>query len=364
MGEPVGALARDEHEVRPQGFAPTASLRRGRGLARGLQLARRPCHRPGQRTSPACGTDADALGRRRHDGCDAAAPAERTARAWQRRVEGRPAGAPVTHAPLFELSWLGGPTEQRLHKRRPGADEMPWGSIDLSAFSVATAAEARQVWTNGVFTEYASAAAFASLTTALLECGAPVDLIAASADIVVDELFHVELSARLTTELGGAAPLGFDLERISPRTTPGSRALMRAAELAVTTSCVSESLSVPAMARSRAMATVPLVRDVLGRLLADEGTHARLGYWFLDWAVDRLTTEERAKLGELAVGAIEVYAPLWLDPACPRCPVPSGLGGHDEQGRKALREAVTTSISGPLAARGILLDGDRLARLL
>src|ERR1019366_7235579 len=116
---------------------------------------------------------------------------------------------------------------------------------------------------------------------------------------------------------------------ISPVTTPGARALMRAAELAVTTSCVSESLSVPAMARSRAMATVPLVRDVLGRLLADEGPHARLGYWFLDWAADQLTAEERAKLGELAVGVIEVYAPLWLNPACERCPVPTGLGGHD-----------------------------------
>jgi hypothetical protein len=240
---------------------------------------------------------------------------------------------------------------------------MPWGTIDLSAFSPAVAAEARQVWTNGVFTEYASAAAFASLTTALLECGAPVDLIAASADVVVDELFHVELSARLTTELGGAVPLRFDLERISPMTTPGASALVRAAELAVTTSCVSEALSVPAMARSRAMATVPLVRAVLGRLLADEGPHARLGGWFLDWAADRLTFDERTRLADLALGVIEVYAPLWLDPACARCPPPVGLGGHDAIGRKALREAVTKSIAEPLAARGIVLDAARLADL-
>jgi len=217
------------------------------------------------------------------------------------------------------------------------------------------------VWTNGVFTEYASAAAFASLTTALLECGAPVDLAAASADIVVDELFHVELSSRLTTELGGAVPLRFDLAKVSPVTTPGVRPVMRAAEIAVTTSCVSEALSVPAMARSRAMATAPLVRAVLDRLLADEGPHARLGYWFLEWA--DLTDAERASLANLALATLEVYAPLWQDPSCAECPPPIGLGGHDAIGREALRDAVTRTIARPLAEHGIVLDEARLRQL-
>lgn len=266
-------------------------------------------------------------------------------------------------APAFELSWRGGATEARLHRRRPGAEAMPWGTLALAAVAPELAAEARHVWTNGVFTEYASAAAFASLTTALLECGAPVDLVAMAADIVVDELFHVELSARLTTELGGAVPLGFDLAQISPLTTPGARPLVRAAELAITTSCVSEALSVPAMARSRALATAPLVRAVLERLLADEGPHGRLGYWFLDWAADQLTEEERTALAELAVTTIEVYAPLWQEGECGTCSPPIGLGGHDAVGRSALRDAVTTTIARPLAKHGIVLDPIRLAAL-
>ncbi len=269
----------------------------------------------------------------------------------------------MTEAPLFELGWRGGASERRLHRRRPGGDGMPWGSLDLAGLEPAVVEEARRIWTNGVFTEYASAAAFSALASALLACGAPVDLTAAAADIVVDELHHVELSSRLTTELGGATPLRFDLEKIAPRTTPGARALMRAAELAVTTSCVSEALSVPAMARSRAMATVPLVRAVLDRLVADEGPHARLGYWFLDWAADLLTGEERARLAELALATLEVYAPLWREPACDACPVPTGLAGHDERGREALRGAVTASIAGPLASYGIVLDGERVAAL-
>ncbi len=240
---------------------------------------------------------------------------------------------------------------------------MPWGSIDLARMSPEIATEARLVWTNGVFTEYASAAAFASLTSALLECGAPVDLVALSADIVVDELFHVELTARLTNELGGAAPLHFDLEQVSPRTTPGARALMRAAEIAVTTSCVGETLSVPALTRSRVLAKEPLVHAVLTRLLRDEGPHARIGYWFLDWATDKLTADERAHLADLALATIGTYSALWREPACSACDAAAGIGGHDEKGRRALRSAVGKSIGRPLAARGVVMNASQLAEV-
>lgn len=264
---------------------------------------------------------------------------------------------------MFELAWRGGATEARLHARRPGSEQLPWGTIDRGR-APAELIEARRIWTNGVFTEYASAAAFSALTTALLECGAPVDLIAASADIAVDELFHVELSARVTMELGGAVPLAFDLANVAPKTTPGIRPLLRAAEIAVTTSCVSESLSVPAMARSRVLATEPLVRAVMDRLLADEGPHARLGFWFLDWADAALADAERAHLARLAADTIEVYAPLWQAPGCDACPIPDGLGGHDDVARADLRAAVTRAIATPLARHGIVLDPARLAALV
>ncbi|MDX2090103.1 MAG: hypothetical protein SFX73_19755 [Kofleriaceae bacterium] len=264
---------------------------------------------------------------------------------------------------MFELAWRGGATETRLHRRRPGIEDIPWGTLALDAYPATHALEARRVWSNGVFTEYASAAAFSALTTALLECGAPVDLIAASADIAVDELFHVELSSRLTMELGGAVPIAFDLANIAPITAPGLRPLARAAEIAVVTSCVSESLSVPAMARSRALAADPLVHVVLSRLLADEGPHARLGFWFLDWAAEQLTDEERAHLARVAVDSVAVYAPLWQEEPCDTCPLPSGLGGHDAVGRAKLRRAVDIAIATPLARYGIELDRQRLASL-
>ena len=262
----------------------------------------------------------------------------------------------------FELSWRGGATAARLHRRRPGGESLPWGTLELARYPDAHGIEARKIWSNGTFTEYASAAAFSALTTTLLECNAPIDLVAMAADIVVDEMFHVELSARLTMELGGAVAIDFPLEHIAPLTTPGVRPIMKAAELALVTSCVGESLSVPAMARSRVLACEPLVRAVLDQLLADEGPHARLGFWFFDWAAEQLDDHERAALATLAIETIEVYAPLWQDAPCTTCPLPVGLGGHDNTGKRDLREAVVHAIATPLARYGIELDAERLRR--
>jgi hypothetical protein len=163
-------------------------------------------------------------------------------------------------------------------------------------------------------------------------------------------------------ELGGALPIEFDLANVAPAPST-RRPLMKAAELAVVTSCVSESLSVPAMARSRVLATVPLCRAVLDRLLVDEGPHARLGFWFLDWAAEQLTDAERAELAAMAVTTLEAYASLWQD-SCDGCPPPLGLGGHDEIGRQDLRNAVEQMIARPLARHGIELDKARLAELV
>jgi hypothetical protein len=178
----------------------------------------------------------------------------------------------------LELSWIGGATERRMRKRRPGSERLPWASIDIGAFDDVELAEAQSVWTNAVFTEYASAAAFSAFTSACLEACAPIDLTATISDCAVDELAHVELASRFLAELGGAAPFAVDMEAVSPRTTPGARALVRAAEIAVTTSCVGEALSLPALRHGKATTAHPLARAVIASLLADEGPHARVGF--------------------------------------------------------------------------------------
>ena len=205
------------------------------------------------------------------------------------------------------LEWLGGPTERRLRTARPGFDDLPWDSYTSTEDDL----EARQVWTNGVFTEYASAAAFSAMNLAFMQCGAPVDLCAAAADFATDELVHVTLVSRLVMVLGGATPYVADLERVAPSSRPELPARLRAAELAIKISCVGEALSLPALSRSHRGATHPLARAVLERLRHDEGPHASIGHWFLAWADAWLTRGDREYLGTVARNAIAVYAPLW-----------------------------------------------------
>jgi hypothetical protein len=206
---------------------------------------------------------------------------------------------------------MGGPAERRMRAARGSFDDLPWSTFDLASCDPDDAGllEARAVWTNGVFTEYASAAAFSALTLALLEVQAPVDLCAAAADFAVDELAHVELVSRLVMALGGAAPYIADLSRLAP-VLHADTPRLRAAELAIKISCVGEALSLPALARSHRGATHALARTVLDRLRRDEGPHASLGYWFLGWAESWLTPGDRDYLGHVATAALEVYAPV------------------------------------------------------
>ena len=61
----------------------------------------------------------------------------------------------------LEVSLLGGWTEKRLRKRRGAAtNELPWGTIDPARYVTHDLDLARAMWTNGIFTEYASATAF------------------------------------------------------------------------------------------------------------------------------------------------------------------------------------------------------------
>ena len=253
----------------------------------------------------------------------------------------------------LELEWLGGPSERRLRASRPGFDDLPWDSFVPRADDAENPnlIAARALWTNGVFTEYASAAAFSALNIALLECQAPVDLCAAAADFAVDELVHVSLVSRLVMTLGGATPYLADMTRIAPAPSAvaGLSPRMRAAELAIKVSCVGEALSLPALSASHRGATHPLARAVLDRLRHDEGPHAAIGHWFMAWAEPWLTAGDREYLGNVATEAIAVYEPLWRDNG------DHMVAGHDGpmRFREYMQRAVDERIVGRLAKVGI-----------
>jgi hypothetical protein len=246
----------------------------------------------------------------------------------------------------FSLAMIEGPWGRRLARRRTWIDELPW---DERLPQDATGA--RVVWTRTAFSEYASAAAFAEVSAALLAVGAPIDLVAAAGDFIVDEIVHTEAAARIAAALGGAVALQVDLTRLVRPPTPAAVCdpMLWAAELIVRTSCVGEALTMPMLKLARDVAGSALIEAALGAIIGDEASHAELGWWFLDWAEPRLDDAARAHLGAVAGAAMQAFAPL-LGGTC----TDSGLGAvacdrYDAGFASALSRAVIR----PLAVRGI-----------
>lgn len=209
---------------------------------------------------------------------------------------------------LFELDRASGPWARRFAKRRGPLDDLPWETA-RGGRPAEELEEARWVWTQSAFSEYASAASFAEIARALLAAGAPIDLVAAAGEFVADEMVHAELSTRVADALGGLVPLEVDREKLV-RPAEGSTPLLRAAELVLRTSCVGEALTVPILKSAKANAGSELVERVIHRILQDESAHAELGWWFFEWAIDRLDDDDRAHLGRVAAAALESFAPL------------------------------------------------------
>jgi hypothetical protein len=251
---------------------------------------------------------------------------------------------------LFELETVGGPLGRRLAHRRESVAGFAWGELEREAKEPA-ASDARIVWTQSAFSEYASAASFAEIASGLLAVGAPIDLSAAAGDFVVDEIFHAELSARVAMALGGAVPLEVDLERLV-RPPSSTSALVRVAELMVRTSCVGESLTVAVLRASRETARSSVVAAVIARIARDEAEHAELGWTFLDWAEDRLSDVDRAHLGRIAGAAVSSFAPLFAR----HCAGTATLGVMSCDAFDAVfADALIHRVETPLRARGISL---------
>ncbi len=254
---------------------------------------------------------------------------------------------------VFELGAIGGPWQRKLQPRRRWIDEVLGDSQPPGARSPADLTPYQALWTRTAFSEYASAAAFAEISSAMLAAGAPIDLIAAAGDFIVDEIVHAEAAARVATWLGGALALEVDLERLV-RPATADDPLVRAATLVVRTSCVGEAMTVPILKLARRDAGSPIVAEVLRRIVADESGHAQLGWWFLDWAAPRLDDTARAELGRQAGIALRAFAVVLSasppdDASCMR-----GLGAvacadYDP----AFATAASRMVAAPLAARGI-----------
>jgi hypothetical protein len=261
----------------------------------------------------------------------------------------------------FELGWLGGAAERRVRKRRPGVDDLPWGTLRAKDYPDALVERARVAWTESAYNEYCTAAAFAAMQGALLAADAPVDLVGMIGDFVADEMVHVELNARMAMELGGGAPFDVDFDDLVRRPRQELSPLQRASELVVRTCCVGEAMSVPLLAATMRAAAHPLTHGVLARIVRDEAPHARAGWLFLEWAAGDLDAGERARLATTAMDALGDYAAYFR----PDPPDRERFGVSDVRAlgwleapayAEVARRAVRDDVVLPLARAGIVLD--------
>jgi hypothetical protein len=252
----------------------------------------------------------------------------------------------------FELSWLGGPAEAHYRKARPGIDDFPWGTLDVSSYRPEARLEACASWTDMAFSEYKAVVAFTELLRALAEAQAPLDLLGMASSFVADEVLHVELASRMAMELGGATPCFVDFDKLYMRAPANLTARQRASEMVVRISCVAEALSGRLVGSAFRQARHPLTRAVLRRITADESLHYRLGGLYLEWAAGDMDDSERARLAQIALDTLQSI--LSDESSLARS------GARDEQ---ATIMAVNDAVVLPLARHDIVIRPADVERL-
>jgi hypothetical protein len=265
-------------------------------------------------------------------------------------------------AELFEIELYGDNVERRYRRMRPEVATMPWGTFDTSNLPQASVVLARKHWTGAAFQEHRTALACAATLRALIECRAPLDLIAMASRFPLDELVHVELCARMAMELGGGTEIQHEPGQMIVDASPDLRPVLRAADMIVRFFCVGEALSIPLLRATWHAARHPLPRAVLGRIVKDEAAHGVFGFLFLDWALDKLTDAERRHVAAAADRGIEAVRRQW------RVLEKRRRAGYDETMGDALgwmqsdaylelaSRSLETQVRKPLRERGISLS--------
>lgn len=271
----------------------------------------------------------------------------------------------------FEIEWMGGTAEHHFRRARPGADDLPWGSMDVSRYSTAAVEWARRSWTDVALNEYRAVASFSEVLRALVSAKAPLDLLGMTSDFLADECSHVELASRMAMTLGGAVPRTVDFDRFTlpPR---GTNALQRANDIVLRVSCVAEAFSGGTASVNLESTSHPLARAVYETILRDEARHRRLGGLYFEWALSRIDDVELGRLGRILHSSLEAFAPFWRLSGATRAAsiaLPAeelrSLGWLGPEGfAPVAKEVVVRDILDPLATIGIAISDEERAELL
>ncbi len=150
-------------------------------------------------------------------------------------------------------------------------------------------------WVRAMTEEYASVAAFARVSLALMALGAPAELVARTHRAALDEIDHARRCAEMAARFGAEVALGALPEAVAPLDRVGF------AELAVATvreGCVNEGAGAEEARRELERCEDPVVREVLAVIARDEAEHARLAWDTVAWCCERGGVAVRERVAE------------------------------------------------------------------
>jgi hypothetical protein len=237
----------------------------------------------------------------------------------------------------------------RLAELRSGND---WASAiaacEPAALTAAESALSAQHWARSALMEHASIAAFARFTLQLMHLGAPRDLIERSQQAMLDETAHARACFALASRYLGSpvepGPLAMD----GALDEHGLEAIV---VLTFREGCVGETVAALEAREALDRASDPEARAALGRIAADEQSHAELAWRFVSWALGQNASLRQLLDRELSQLEAERFEPIAAadDAECPE------HGVLSERRRALLRRAAVAEVVVPCLRRVLAL---------
>ena len=191
--------------------------------------------------------------------------------------------------------WLSGtplePEHQRLMRRRQ--TPIPWAASTAAALAPEERARLAETWTRRAAAEYLAVSTFSVLAIDLVAAAAPADVLSLCLRAGIDEVRHAELCLRMVEIYSGKRilpPAGMSSLPDDPKRPKLHQALANT----MLVSCVSETYATTVLSATRDLTTDPTAEAVLTSIYSDEVMHARLGWSYLRYGLDRGGADARA----------------------------------------------------------------------
>ena len=184
--------------------------------------------------------------------------------------------------------WLSGtplePEHHRLMRRRPVP--IPWAETTAAQLTDAERARLAATWLRRSEAEYLAVSTFSVLAIDLTAAMAPADVLSLCLRAAIDEVRHAEMCLRMAQIYSGQEHLPKPAMSSLPD-DPSRPKLHQALANTMLVSCVSETYATTVLTATRDLTTDPTAQAVLTSIYSDEVMHARLGWSYMRYAIDR-----------------------------------------------------------------------------